>query len=120
MAMMGGRAGFARMFSVVTYSALIGTASSVIKVPLMFVQHTVKVHTSLALVLPPEMEETFLFRLLGQFDVFTIWTLFLMAIGFSIVAAVDRKKAYAGVFTIWGVWVLIAAALGGMFHFGMH
>jgi hypothetical protein len=119
LSMMGGRTGFAQTFSVVTYSSLIGVASSAIKVPLMFIQHTAQVHTSLALILPPEMEETFLFRLLGQFDVFTIWTLFLMAIGFSIVAAVDRKKAYTAVFATWGVWVLLVAALGGMFKFGM-
>jgi hypothetical protein len=33
-------------------------------------------------------------------------------------SGLDRKKSYTAVFAAWGVWALVAAALGGMFKFG--
>jgi hypothetical protein len=116
--MMGGRATFAGMFSATAWAGLVAIPGVIVKVPLMFVQETVKVHTSLALILPPEMEESFTFRLLAQVDVFTLWTLFVMAVGYSVFSGLDRKKSATVVFATWGLWALIAAALGGMFKLG--
>lgn len=116
--MMGGRATFVSMFSATAWAGLIAIPGVIVKVPLMFIQETVKVHTSLALVLPPEMEESFIFRLLSQIDVFTLWMVFVMAVGYSVFSGLDRKRSYTVVFATWGVWALIVAALGGMFKFG--
>ncbi|MDI6738798.1 MAG: YIP1 family protein [Candidatus Edwardsbacteria bacterium] len=116
--MLGGKAAFAGMFAVTAWAGLISIPGSIVKVPLMFIQETIKVHTSLALILPHEMEESFVFRLLSQIDVFTLWMLFVMAAGYSVFSGLERKKSYTAVFAVWGVWALIAAALGGMFKFG--
>jgi hypothetical protein len=72
----------------------------------------------LALLLPPEAEETFLYRLLAQLDVFAVWSLIIMAAGFSVYAGVKREKAYWATFGLWAVWVLASSALGGAVHFG--
>lgn len=83
-AMLGGRATFAGMFAASAWAGMIAIPGSLVKVPLMFAQETVKVQTSLALILPPEMEERFVFRLLAQADVFTLWSLYVMAVGFAV------------------------------------
>jgi hypothetical protein len=93
---------------------MVGIPGNLIKVPLMFVMETAKVHTSLALVLPPEMEETFLFRLLSQVDMFAVWTLSVMAIGYSVFTGVKQKKSFWAVFATWAVWILILSFVKGM------
>ncbi|GEM_PF-1007914 len=117
-AMLGGRATFAGMFAASAWAGMIAIPGSLVKVPLMFAQETVKVQTSLALILPPEMEERFVFRLLAQADVFTLWSLYVMAVGFAVFTGVARKKSLTAVYGAWGIWALAAAALGGMFKFG--
>lgn len=112
--MLGGKSSFARMFAATVWSAMVGIPGNLIKVPLMFIMETAKVHTSLALVLPPEMEETFLFRLLSQVDIFAIWTLAVMAIGYSAFTGVNQKKSFWAVFVTWGIWIMILSFVKGM------
>jgi hypothetical protein len=54
--------------------------------------------------------------LLGSLDVFSIWTLLLLVIGYSVVAKVSRKSAAITVVVVWLVYVLgkagFAAAIG--------
>lgn len=116
--MMGHKAGFKQMFTAAVYASLIGIPGAVIKVPLMFVKQTAKVSTSLGLILPVEMEEGFLVRLLNHIDLFTIWMLVVMAIGFSVFSGAPRKKSYWTVFGCWAVLILILSAVGGMFRMG--
>lgn len=115
---LGGRAGFAHMFSAVVHGSLTAVPASIIKVPLMFALGTARVQTSLALVLPSELEETFIFRLFSQVDLFAIWSLIIMAVGFSVYTGVKRPTSYRAVFGLWAVWILASSALGGLFHFG--
>ncbi len=53
---------------------------------------------------------------LGSFDLFTLWILFLYALGGSIVARVKSTSGYALIFGAWFLYVLvktgIAAAMG--------
>ena len=112
--MLGGKSSFVQMFAATVWSAMISLPGSLIRVPLMFIMETAKVHTSLALVLPPEMEETFIFRLLSQVDIFAIWTLAVMAIGYSVFTGVEQKKSFWAVFVTWAVWILILSFVKGM------
>ncbi|HTY08127.1 MAG TPA: YIP1 family protein [Candidatus Edwardsbacteria bacterium] len=116
----GAKTTFGHMFAATAWAGMANVLASFVRVPLIMAQQTLKVHTSLALILPPDMEEGFLTRLLGQLDIFTVWMLVLLAIGYATFTGVERRKAYAVVFGLWGVWALLTAALGGMFHFGMH
>jgi hypothetical protein len=57
-----------------------------------------------------------LFSLLSSFDVFSIWMVILLIIGFSFVARVSKAKSAVIVITLWAVWTLGAtgfAAIGG-------
>jgi hypothetical protein len=58
-----------------------------------------------------------LFALLGSFDIFTLWTLFLFTVGFAHVSKFTKAKAAAIVGAIWGILLLFkvgGAALGAM------
>jgi hypothetical protein len=116
--MSGHKAGFKQMFTAAVYGSLIGIPGAIIKVPLMFIKETAKVSTSLGLILPAEMEEGFLVRLLNHIDLFTIWTLVVMAIGFSVFSGAPRKKSYWIVFGCWAVFILILSAVGGAIRMG--
>lgn len=53
----------------------------------------------------PEDASRVLKALLGSFDLFTIWTLILLVIGFRVVAGVSRGVALGTVLTLWLAWV---------------
>lgn len=117
--MMGHKAQFKEMFTTAVFASLIGIPGALVKVPLMFIKGTAKVSTSLGLILPAEMEEGFLMRLMNHIDLFTIWMLVVMVIGFSIFSGAPRKKSYWIVFASWIVLILILSGIGGIFKFGM-
>ena len=117
--MAGHKAKFTEMFTVAVLGSLINIPGAILKVPLMFIKETAKVSTSLGLILPVEMEEGFLVRLLNHIDFFTIWSLVVMAIGFSVFSGAPRKKSYWTVFGCWAVFILILSAVGGLFKFGV-
>jgi hypothetical protein len=117
-AMLGGRTSFKLMFTAVTWSWMARIPELALKVPLMLVQETVRVHTSLALVLPEEMERTFIYRLCSQVDIFNIWTVALLALGCSLFSGVERKKAYGASFAAWGLWAVVLSALTGLIRPG--
>jgi uncharacterized membrane protein AbrB (regulator of aidB expression) len=116
--MLGHQASFKQMFTAAVYGSLIGIPGAMVKVPLMFIQGTAKISTSLGLILPAEMEEGFWVRLLNHIDLFTIWTLAVMAIGFSVFAGASRTRSYWVVFGCWAVFILILSAVGGAFRVG--
>lgn len=117
--MLGHKAKFTEMFTVAVLGSLINIPGAILKVPLMFVKETAKVSTSLGLMLPAEMEEGFLVRLLNHIDFFTLWMLVVMAIGFSVFSGAPRKKSYWTVFACWAVFILILSAVGGLFKFNV-
>jgi len=112
--MLGGKSSFGPMFAATAWASMISIPGSLIKVPLMFIMDTAKVHTSLALLLPTDMDSTYIFRLLAQIDFFTIWTVVVMALGYSAFTGVDRKKSLWAVFIVWVAWALIISAFKGM------
>ncbi|MBI5805681.1 YIP1 family protein [candidate division TA06 bacterium] len=112
--MLGGKSTFVKMFAATVWAWMVSIPGSLVKVPLMFVMETAKVHTSLALILPLEMEETFLFRLLSQVDIFAVWTLSVMAIGYSAFTGIKQKKSLWAVFITWAVWIVVLSFVKGM------
>jgi hypothetical protein len=52
-------------------------------------------------------EQPVLFSLLSNFDVFTIWTLFLLIVGFGTLSKTSRAKAATIVLSLWGVFIVI-------------
>jgi hypothetical protein len=115
----GGKAKFVQVFSAATYSGLISSLGAIVKGILMYSQHSAHVGTSLALVLSEEASKTFLYRLLGHFDLFTLWQIGVLIIGLAVIYRWKSSKAAGVVLSLWAFWVLVSSALGGIVHVGV-
>jgi len=104
------------MLSVYAYSSLVAIPAAIIKIPLVFMRETIEIQTSLALLLPPDMKESFVYRIFANFDIFTIWTLILTSLGFAVMYNFSRKKSATAVVILWLLWVFVSSALAGVFR----
>lgn len=118
LSLIGLKGNFKQLFSLVTYTSLIPFLGSFLKMPLMFAQKTVNVQTNLALLMSVEQEKTFLFKILSQFDLFTIWQIILLIYGLSIVYSIQIKKSALVVLVPWSIWVILSSIIGRVFQFG--
>jgi tryptophan-rich sensory protein len=115
----GGQAKFLQVFSAYTYAGLIASLGGIVKGILMWTQQSIHVGTSLALLLSEDLSKTFLYRLLGHFDLFTLWQLGALIIGLAVIYRWKATKAAGIVLSLWALWVLLASALGGLIHIGV-
>lgn len=116
--LLGGNASFKKIFSLMSWSSLIGVLSGIVHTAVVLSKGTTQgVTTSLAILLPvPELSEkpSFLFRLLSKFDIFTIWSLILWIIGLSVIYKFSVKKTSGLVLSLWAVWIVLSVALGNL------
>jgi hypothetical protein len=66
--------------------------------------------TNLGIIVDPPSSPV-LYSLLSSVDVFTIWSLILMAVGVTCISKVKRGTAFAVVLGWYGLWVLIKLGL---------
>lgn len=110
----GANATFQQSLAVVAHAAVTGAIGSVLFLVILYLKPVGSVDienpvaTNAAAFLP-EGSAKWLVTLAKQMDIFTIWMLLLVAIGF---AAINPKKlqggkAFAVAFGVWAVWVLI-------------
>jgi hypothetical protein len=52
-------------------------------------------------------EQPILFSLLYNFDVFTIWTIFLLIVGFSTLSKTSKAKAATIVLSLWAAMIVV-------------
>jgi hypothetical protein len=119
---LGGSSKFWKLFSMVGWTSMVGLLGAILGTVLIMMKKTAHgVTTSLAMLLPtPNVGEkpSALYRLFSQFDLFMIWQVALWIIGFSVLYKVTKGKAASVVLTLWGIWIVLAVALGGLFSFG--
>lgn len=113
--LMGGGGKFKQVFSVCSYSSLIAALGVIVKTPLQLAKGSSDVYTSAALVAPGISPGSALFRLLNNFDIFTLWQLWVMIIGLGIVYNFSTKKSMIGVLSLWAAWVVLSVVVGGIF-----
>lgn len=115
---MGGEAKFKNIFSLLAWSSLIGIVGGALKTFLIVSKGTaIGVSTSLAALLPtPELSEgpSIFYRVFSRFEIFSIWSLVLWIIGFSVIYNFTTKKSATLVISLWAVYCVIAVALGGL------
>lgn len=120
--LLGGDSSFKRVLSVFSYSTLIAIPQAIVKLPLTFAKQTVNVQTSLAIFLSPDDKETFLYKVLGGLDVFTLWQVLVISLGLAVMYNYTMKKSFTVVLILWILLIVVGAALstllGGMFKFG--
>lgn len=109
--LLGGSSTFKKMLSVFCYSALVGVPEMIIKTPLILAKKTLKVHTDLALFLPVDWSDSFLYMVLDQIDLFTIWQVVLLGIGTSVIYNFSLKKSLNTIVVLWILLVLISTVV---------
>ncbi|MDP9194642.1 MAG: YIP1 family protein [Acidobacteriota bacterium] len=59
-------------------------------------------------------EQPILFSLLSNFDVFTIWTVFLLIVGFAALSKTSRAKAATIVLSLWAALIVVKLGLAAL------
>jgi len=114
---LGGQSSFKKVLSVYSYTGLgVGLVSLLIKTPLILSKGTMNIQTSPAVLLSEEIKESFIYRLLAKFDIFTIWQIALISVGLGVIYKFTTKKAATMVVSFWILWILISLALVSLFR----
>jgi hypothetical protein len=119
--MFGGEGDFKQAFSVTLYSWLPMVIKSVLAVIVILTRKTVTLNdlanplrSNLAFLVSMK-EQPMLFSLFGSLDVFMIWTIVLLVIGFAAISRFSKTKSAAIIVSLWLVTVIIKlgfAAIG--------
>jgi hypothetical protein len=109
----GGEGKFIRTFTAVAYAGLIDLLGALVKLVLLFIKGSIDVHTDLTLVLPMLEKETYLFRLFSKIDIFTIWSLFVVGTGITVLCNSRKSGTMALVFGLWIVFIVITSFFAG-------
>ncbi|HOX85047.1 MAG TPA: YIP1 family protein [bacterium] len=119
-----GRVTFGQMLGLVTYHSFISTLGGLIKLPLMVAKSSVDVHFSLATFLnitPTGFLQNFFYALMSKIEIFSIWSLAVLAIGLAVLVSKPLKSVLPWVIGIYAIYYLgssafyaLGAMLGGM------
>lgn len=83
-ALLGGDATFKQTFSVVAHSGVVVALQQIFTLPLDYARQSLSSPTNLAIFFPMLDEGTFAARLLGSIDLFRLWWLISVSIGFGV------------------------------------
>ncbi len=104
---LGGSARYSQTLGAAVYTCLVWIPSWIVKVPLMFIQHTIQVSMGPAALLSPEAEGSIMWAALSRIDVFGIWHIILACIALSCIGGYTAKRASAAVIPLWIVYSVI-------------
>lgn len=122
-AMMSGGLKFKQVYAVVCYAGLPGVLFAILGVVVMFLKKPEDFNVNnplmfnVAAYMDPQNTSKFLYSLMTSIDLFSFWTIFLIATGLK--AAAGKRMSFAGAMTAvvvpWAIYVLCKSALAGMF-----
>ena len=111
---------FKKSFSIIAWTSLIGSLMAIL---LTFITlskgspHGVALDFSVLMDTPAIGEsKSIMYRIMSKLDPFTLWTMFLWALGLKVMGKVEMSKAITPVAIIWILWVVISVGLGGVFE----
>ena len=105
---MGGEARYKQIYAVVVHSGVIGALQQLFAGPLNYFRGAVSSPTSIGVLLPMLDEKSFIGRLLGMIDIFTIWSVLVLAIGLGVLY---RRKTQPIATTLFGVYAIIIVCI---------
>jgi len=108
---LGGNATFRQVFAVVAHSWFLPMLQTVFVLPLNYATGSMAGSTSLAVFLPMLDKSSFIARFLGQVDLFRIWWVVSLAIGF---AALYKRKTSPIAWWFLAAYGVIALAVAGI------
>lgn len=107
-AAMGGEARFKQVFTVLVHSSVIGAVGAAFAGPLNYVRGSVQSPATLGALLPMLDDTSFLGKLAGMIDLFTIWGTVVLAIG---LAVLYRRKTQPIATTFLALYAVIIVCI---------
>ena len=108
---MGGSGTFWSALVVVCYAQLINVLGMLIKIPLIMYTHSLNVESGFALLLPRSIDGSVLYRFFQRLDPFTIWMIWVMAIGSATMFNVESRRIKRLLLGSWAVLMFTLAWL---------
>ena len=124
MCKMGGAAlTFKQTFAMSAWASMPRVVAGILSIVVMFIKNPDDFNLQNPLVFnlgafmqPPPNSGKFVYSLATSVDLFTIWSILLLAVGISVAARkVSFSKAVMLVATPWIIWVLVSSAAAGVF-----
>jgi hypothetical protein len=109
--MLGGQATFMQSFAVVSHSFVLNVLQVLFTIPLNLMRQSLSGSTSLAVFAPMLADTGFAAHWLGAIDLFRIWWLISLAIGFGVLY---RRKTAPIAMSFLGLYLAVAAAIAGV------
>lgn len=103
---LGGSANFKQVFAVYCWGGLVAILGYLLRIPIVLEKMTTKVYLGPAILLPADAEKTALFKVAAALDVFVLWRVALVAVGFAAIYRFSLGKSFA---TVGGLYVLLVA-----------
>lgn len=111
---MGGEARYAQVLGAYVYAGFIGIPEMLVQGLLATAKGTMRTALSLAALFPPDKAETFAYRLINGFDIFSIWFVSVLIIGLATVYNFKTGKVAAWIIPLWILWKVCSAVLAGL------
>lgn len=109
--LMGGDGRFRQTFAVVAHSGVIIALQQLFTLPLDYARESLSSPTNLAVFFPFLDENTFAARMLGAVDLFLVWWIVSLAIGFGVLY---KRRTGPVATTMLVVYILIGAVVAGI------
>lgn len=106
---LGAQAPFKAMYAIVTHAGAVTIVQRIFTVPLNYARGAMNLPTTLAALLPMIEEGTFVHRTLGLVELFTMWQLFLLAVGTGVLL---KRRTGPVATTFYSLYAVIAIAAG--------
>ncbi len=110
-AILGGDATFKQAFAIVVHSYFIVALSTLFSMPLFYMRESMASATSLSVFFPMIDEATFLGRLMGSIDLFRIWWIVSLSIGFGVLYKRRTAPIAWSLLALYLVIILIVAGV---------
>jgi hypothetical protein len=112
---MSGRAVYRQMFSVYLWTGMVTLIGSLISIPLVLKQNTMRISFGPAAFMSPEAQETALFRAASFLDVFVLWRIILIAIGFAAIYRFSLGKSLGVILGLYALLIAVSVTFMGLF-----
>jgi hypothetical protein len=106
-----GTATFPQVFAVVVHASVVQALQAAFVAPVNYLRESIGGATSLGVFFPMLSESSFLARLLGAIDLFTVWWIVLLSIGLSVLYGRRTRAIAVWFFGLYGAGALILAAM---------
>ncbi len=111
---MGGEGRYGQILGVFVYTNFVAIPEMLVQGLLATAKGTLNTPLSLAVFFPSDQSETFAYRLINGFDIFSIWFVSVLIIGLATVYNFKAGKVAVWILPLWILWKVALAALAGL------